>query len=55
MIKEAIGSLVSGNSLTMEEASSVMEEIMDGSATQAQLGAFLVALKIKGARQQDEK
>ncbi len=48
MIKEAIGSLVSGNSLTMEEASSVMEEIMDGSATQAQLGAFLVALKLKG-------
>jgi anthranilate phosphoribosyltransferase len=48
MIKEAIGSLVSGNSLTMEEASSVMEEIMDGTATQAQLGAFLVALKLKG-------
>jgi len=48
MIKEAISSLVSGNSLTMEEASSVMEEIMDGSATQAQLGAFLVALKLKG-------
>ena len=48
MIKEAIGSLVSGNSLTMEEASCVMEEIMDGSATQAQLGAFLVALKLKG-------
>lgn len=48
MIKEAIGSLVSGNSLTMEEASSVMEEIMDGTATQAQLGAFLIALKLKG-------
>ena len=48
MIKEAIGNLVSGNSLTMEEASSVMEEIMDGTATQAQLGAFLVALKLKG-------
>ena len=48
MIKEAIGSLVSGNSLTMEEASSVMEEIMDGTATHAQLGAFLVALKLKG-------
>ncbi len=48
MIKEAIGNLVAGNSLTMEQASSVMEEIMDGSATQAQLGAFLVALKLKG-------
>ena len=41
MIKEAIGNLVSGNSLTLEEASSVMEEIMEGTATQAQLGAFL--------------
>lgn len=48
MIKEAIVSLVSGKSLTMEEASSVMEEIMSGAATQAQLGAFLVALKLKG-------
>jgi anthranilate phosphoribosyltransferase len=48
MIKEAIGNLVSGNSLTMEEASSVMKEIMNGDATQAQLGAFLVALRLKG-------
>ena len=48
MIKEAISNLVAGNSLSMEEASSVMEEIMSGKATQAQLGAFLVALKMKG-------
>ncbi len=48
MIKEAINNLIAGQSLTMEEASSVMEEIMDGTATQAQLGAFLVALRIKG-------
>lgn len=48
MIKEAITNLVAGHSLTMEEASSVMEEIMNGTATQAQLGAFLVALRIKG-------
>lgn len=48
MIKEAIGNIVDGKSLTMEEASSVMEEIMDGTATQAQLAAFLVALKLKG-------
>jgi anthranilate phosphoribosyltransferase len=48
MIKEAIVNLVSGNSLTIEEASTVMEEIMEGSATQAQLGAFLVALRLKG-------
>jgi len=48
MIKEAIQALVSGRSLTMEEAASVMEEIMEGEATPAQLGAFITALSIKG-------
>ncbi len=48
MIKEAIQSLISGNSLTMEEAASVMEEIMQGEATPAQFGAFVAALRIKG-------
>ena len=48
MIKEAIGTLVWGNSLTMEEAASVMEEIMEGKVTPAQLGAFITALRIKG-------
>ena len=48
MIKEAIGTLVSGNSLTMEEAASAMEEIMEGKVTPAQLGAFITALRIKG-------
>ncbi len=48
MIKEAIGRLIGGNSLSMDEASSVMEEIMQGEATPAQLGAFLVALRLKG-------
>ena len=48
MIKEAIETLVLGNSLTMEEAASVMEEIMEGKVTPAQLGAFITALRIKG-------
>jgi len=48
MIKEAITLLVSGRSLTMEEAASVMEEIMEGQATPAQIGAFVTALRIKG-------
>jgi len=48
MIKEAIGTLVLGNSLTMEEAAAVMEEIMEGKVTPAQLGAFITALRIKG-------
>ena len=48
MIKEAIGTLVSGKSLTESEAASVMEEIMEGKASPAQLGAFVTALSIKG-------
>jgi len=48
MIKEAIQALVSGRSLTTEEAASVMEDIMQGEATPAQFGAFVTALRIKG-------
>ncbi len=48
MIKEAIQSLVSGDSLTMAEAARVMEEIMAGEATPAQFGAFVTALRLKG-------
>jgi anthranilate phosphoribosyltransferase len=48
MIKEAIAALVSGRSLTTEEASSVMEEIMRGEATPAQFGAFVATLRCKG-------
>ena len=48
MIREAIGTLVSGNSLTTEEATSVMEEIMEDKVTPAQFGAFVTALRLKG-------
>ena len=48
MIKQAISSLVEGHSLSMEQAATVMEEIMEGAATPSQLGAFLAALRIKG-------
>ena len=48
MIREAIEALVSGNSLSIPEATAVMGEIMDGEATPAQLGAFLAALRAKG-------
>ncbi len=48
MIKEAIDILVSGNSLTMEQAAEVMKEIMDGEATPAQFGSFVTALRLKG-------
>jgi len=48
MIREAIGALVSGNSLTVEEAAQVMEEIMEGEVTPAQFGTFVTALRLKG-------
>ena len=48
MIREAIESLVAGRSLTSEQASGVMEEIMGGKATPAQIAAFITALRIKG-------
>ncbi len=48
MIREAIQALVAGNSLTMDEAASVMEEIMQGEVTPAQFGAFVTALRLKG-------
>ncbi|MFC1928281.1 anthranilate phosphoribosyltransferase [Chloroflexota bacterium] len=48
MIKEAIATLIDGRSLSMEEAASVMEEIMGGEVTPAQFGAFVTALRLKG-------
>jgi anthranilate phosphoribosyltransferase len=53
MIRESIDTVVSGQSLTMEEASAVMREIMEGEATPAQLGAFLTALALKGETTQE--
>lgn len=48
MIREAIEALVSDNSLNFEQAAAVMEEIMSGEATAAQIAAFITALRIKG-------
>ena len=48
MIQEAIQKLVGGSGLTREEARGVMDQIMSGGATDAQIGAFLVALRCKG-------
>jgi anthranilate synthase/phosphoribosyltransferase len=47
-IKDMIQKLAAGQSLTAEEASTTMEEIMNGTATPAQFGAFVTALRFKG-------
>jgi anthranilate phosphoribosyltransferase len=48
MIRDAISAAVAARDLTEEEAAGVMEEIMSGEATPAQLAAFLTALRLKG-------
>ncbi len=48
MIKEAITLLIDRQSLTMEQAAGVMEEMTTGQVTPAQFGAFVTALRIKG-------
>ena len=47
-IREAVSTVVSGDSLSMDEAALVMRQIMSGEATPAQLGSFLTALSLKG-------
>ena len=48
MIKEAIAQLTEGKDLTYETANIVMDEIMSGKTTQAQMGSYLTALRMKG-------
>jgi anthranilate phosphoribosyltransferase len=48
MIQAALAELLDGRDLTQEGARDVMRSIMDGEATPGQIGAFLVALRIKG-------
>ena len=52
-IREAIDQVVSGRSLSMEDASAVMRQVMEGEATPAQLGSFLTGLRIKGETPQE--
>jgi anthranilate phosphoribosyltransferase len=48
MIQTAITRLLDRRQLTREEARAVMDEIMRGEATPAQIGGFLIALRAKG-------
>ncbi len=48
MIVEAIRKVVERENLGTEEAVSVMEEIMSGNATEAQIASFITALRMKG-------
>lgn len=48
MIKEAIIELSQKKDLSADTASKVMNEIMEGEATELQIGAYLIALSMKG-------
>ncbi len=47
-MQRALEQLVRGEDLTSDEAQAVMNQIMSGAVTDAQIGAYLIALRIKG-------
>lgn len=48
MIREGIQKLVQRIDLTNDESQNIMKDILSGDATEAQIGAFLTALRMKG-------
>jgi anthranilate phosphoribosyltransferase len=48
MIQKALQRLLDGHDLSRDEAREVMSGIMRGEATPAQIGGFLIALRVKG-------
>jgi anthranilate phosphoribosyltransferase len=48
MIREGIQKLIDGANLTFGESQEIMREVMSGKATNAQIAAFLTALRLKG-------
>jgi anthranilate phosphoribosyltransferase len=47
-VRAAVGAVVEGRTLTVEEARLAMGAVMDGDATPSQLAALLVALRMRG-------
>ena len=47
-IQEGINTVTSNQSLDQKQMSSIMSEILEGNATDAQIGAFLIGLSMKG-------
>jgi anthranilate phosphoribosyltransferase len=48
MIQRAIQEVLSGNDLDFDTTKAVMRQMMDGTVTQAQMGALLAGLRMKG-------
>jgi anthranilate phosphoribosyltransferase len=47
-IQDAVAKLIEGQDLSRDETVAVMNQIMSGEATDAQIGGFLVSLRLKG-------
>src|ERR1043166_7500041 len=47
-VRDALGKLVTGGSLTREEARDAMRTLVEGEATPSQIAAFAIALRMKG-------
>jgi len=47
-IQQAIGQLLEKEPLTVDQAEAVMDQVMRGEATPAQIAGFLIALRVKG-------
>ncbi len=52
-LKETIGKLASGETLSREETQSAFEIIMAGNATPAQIGAVLMAMRVRGETEEE--
>jgi len=48
LISKAIGRVVEGQDISGREAADVMRQIMSGECTPAQIGAYLIAMRMKG-------
>jgi anthranilate phosphoribosyltransferase len=48
MLRELLSGVIAGHHLSREDSAAAMESIMTGQATPAQIGAFLVAMRLKG-------
>lgn len=53
MLKNYLDKIVRGGNLTQAQAQEAMQVIMRGEATDAQIGSFLTALKIKGEKSEE--
>ena len=48
MIKEAIQHLINNEDLSLEMTKQVMDEIMSGKASNAQIASFITSMRMKG-------